>query len=309
MEGVYGHRPLKDAVRIVRAVATNQLAKLVPQAYVRVTGETGRGRDVSPPAETARYFLTCVHEYMDVLRVPRTELAGFWRDRRIVEYGPGDIPGVALLLAALGAKSVLCADRFALVRFDEYQQRVIQALVDLLPDDSSRERLRACFKEPGRFGSGLTATPISYAVTPSGLIGRDAIADIVISRAVLEHVDDLPATFRDMARALATSGCAVHKVDLKSHGLHRGNRLDFLTWPERLWSLMFSGKGAPNRLRVDQYRSEAARAGLAIDALEVCELATREEVAQIRPHLAQPFRALSDQDLACMSFWIVCRHA
>jgi hypothetical protein len=309
MEGVYGHRPLQDAVRIVRAVATNQLAKFVPQAYVRVTGETGRGRDVAPPEETARYFLTCVHEYMDLLRVPRTEISSFWRDRRIVEYGPGDIPGVALLLAGLGAKSVLCADRFSLVRFDDYQQRVIQALVDLLPDDMSRARLRGCFKEPGRFGSGLTATPIDYAVTASGLIGRDAIADIVISRAVLEHVDDLPATFRDMARALAPHAVAVHKVDLKSHGLHRGNRLDFLTWPERLWSLMFSGKGAPNRLRIDQYRNEAARAGLAIETLEVCERATHEEVRQIRPHLAPPFRSLSDEDLGCLSFWMVCRHA
>lgn len=307
MEGVYGHKPLKDAVRIARAVATNQLAKIWPQAYVRLTGETGRGRQISSPQETARYFLDCVYEYMDHLSVPRSEISTFWRDQRILEYGPGDVPGTALLLAGLGARSILCADRFGLVRFDEYQQRVVDALLQLLPDDAARQRLRACFREHGEFGSGLAETPISYSVTPSGLVGQSDIVDVVISRAVLEHVDDLPATFRDMAGALIPNGIAIHQVDLKSHGLHRGNRLDFLTWPQWLWGLMFSGKGAPNRLRVDCYRAEAANAGLEVTLLETSERATSEEVKQIRPHLATPFRALSDDDLACMSFWMVCK--
>jgi hypothetical protein len=307
MEGVYGHNPLQDAVRVARAVATNQLAKFLPRTYVRVTGETGRGRESVSPADTARYFHTCVLEYMDVLSAPRDSLTSFWRGRAIVEYGPGDIPGTALLLIGLGAKSVLCADRFSLVRFDEYQQRVIAELAALLPDEVSRDRLRACFVERGQFGSGLAPGPISYAVTPSGLIGRKGVADLVISRAVLEHVDDLPATLRDMTGVLVPGGVAVHKVDLKSHGLHRRNRLDFLTWPEQLWTLMFSGKGAPNRLRIDTYRREAPAAGLTVESLAACEQARPEEVAQIRPHLAAPFRHLSDEDLSCLSFWIVCR--
>jgi len=309
VEGVYGHRPLKDAVRVVRAVVTNQIARLLPAAYVRMTGETGRGRESATPAETAQYFLMCVHEYMDVLNASRAEISTFWRDKRIVEYGPGDIPGVALLLTGLGARSVLCVDRFQLVRFDDYQQRVVAELAGLLPDEQSRERMGGCFRNSRDFGSGIADRALSYCVTPSGLVGQSQIADIVISRAVLEHVDDLPATFRDMAAVLVPGGMAIHKVDLKSHGLHRRNRLDFLTWPERLWRLMFSGKGAPNRLRLDRYRDEASRAGLRIDLLKPCEVATAEEVAEVRPFLAVCFRSLSDEDLACLSFWMVCRHA
>lgn len=307
MEGVYGHRPLQDAMRVARAVVTNQLARFVPGAYVRMTGETGRGRESVPAQDTARYFLECIHEYMDVLGARRSELDTFWRDQQIVEYGPGDIPGAALLLAGLGAKSILCADRFALLRFDDYQRSVIKELSALLPDDASRRRLDACFKTPGHFDSGLADTVIKYVVTPSGLVGREAVADIVLSRAVLEHVDDLPATFMDMAHALRPGARAIHKVDLKSHGLHRRNRLDFLTWPERLWGMMFSSKGAPNRLRLDRYRELAPRAGLVVERIEVCERADAEELRQIRPHLAKPFKALSDDDLACLSFWIVCR--
>lgn len=308
MEGVYGHRPLSDALRIARAVATNQLARLLPAAYMRLTGETGRGREQVSPHETARYFLDCVHEYMDVLGVSRREVARFWVDRRVVEYGPGDIPGVALLLAGLGARSVLCVDRFPLLRFSDYQAAVVRELAVLLPDDTGRDRLWSCFIQPGDPAAGLARGRVQYRVSESGLVGQGIAADVVLSRAVLEHVDDLPATCRDIATVLAPGGVSVHKVDLKSHGLHRCNPLDFLTWPEGLWQAMFSHKGAPNRLRVDSYRRAVEQAGLATVRLEPCELAQAEHVAEIRPHLAAPFRTLGDEDLVWLSFWIVLRH-
>jgi SAM-dependent methyltransferase len=276
-----------------------------------MTGETGRGREQVTPDATAQYFFDCVLDYMDVLSAPRDSLATYWRDRRIVEYGPGDIPGVALLLAALGARSVLCVDRFALVRFDDYQQRTLAALAKLLPDDKCRARLRNCFGQPDNFASGLKPVAqggaVSYAITRSGLLGLRDVADMVISRAVLEHVDDLSATCRDMAQVLVPGGTAVHQVDLKSHGLHRGNRLDFLTWPEPLWKMMFSGKGAPNRLRVDSYREAIREAGIELLSMRTHEAATPDEVAQIRPYLARPFRDIHSDDLTCLSFWMVCR--
>jgi hypothetical protein len=311
MQSGYAYRPIRDSLRVVRAIATNQLARVWPRAYMRLTSETGRGPESAGDSaqETARYFMSCVHEYMDILGVARGDMSTYWKGRRLLEYGPGDVPGVALLLVGLGAQSVLCVDRFQLVRFDEYQQQVIAELCKLLPDDAARERLRACFREPGNFASGLTDGAVSYFVTQSGLINRAGIVDMVLSRAVLEHVDDLPGTFRDMSLALVSGGLAVHKVDLRSHGLHRTNRLDFLTWPDWLWRLMFSGKGVPNRVRVDRYRIEAPRAGLVVEKIEVCERATPEEVAQIHPHLAREFVNITKEDLAWLSFWMVCRRS
>ncbi len=311
MQSAYAYRPIRDSLRVVRAIATNQLARVWPRAYMRLTSETGRGPDSAGDTaeETARYFLESVYEYMDQLGVARSEVGTFWKGRKILEYGPGDTPGVALLLAGLGAQSVLCVDRFALVRFDDYQQSVIAALCKLLPDDAARDRLRGCFREPGNFASGLADGAVSYFVTQSGLLGRTAVVDMVISRAVLEHVDDLPATLRDMTAALCNGGVAAHKVDLRRHGLHRMNRLDVLTWPDWLWRLMFSGKGVPNRVRVDRYRVEAPRAGLVLQKLEVCERATQDEVAAIYPHLAREFVDITKEDLAWLSFWMVCRRA
>ena len=36
------------------------------------------------------------------------------------------------------------------------------------------------------------------------------------------------------------------------------------------------------------------------------ESRTPAEVDAVRPFLAEPFRKLSDEDLACLGFWLVC---
>jgi hypothetical protein len=96
-------------------------------------------------------------------------------------------------------------------------------------------------------------------------------------------------------------------VDLRSHGLHRSNPLDFLTWPDWLWSLMYSGKGVPNRWRVDRYRRDLAEQALQVLRLTPTTLAEPRDVAAVRPYLAEQFRALSDEDLSWLGFWLVCR--
>jgi hypothetical protein len=153
----------------------------------------------------------------------------------------------------------------------------------------------------------LADDPIRYVVRPSGLLGERAPMGLVVSRAVLEHVNDLPATFRDMRAALAPDGLAVHLVDLKSHGLQRRNPLDFLTWPEWLWTSMYSCKGVPNRLRPDAYRDAARAAGLEVVSMVPTGHARPEDIAEVRPHLAARFRHLPDDDLGWLGFWLVCR--
>jgi hypothetical protein len=128
----------------------------------------------------------------------------------------------------------------------------------------------------------------------------------VISRAVLEHVNDLRATFVDMRNVLREHGIAVHQVDLKSHGLHRRTPLDFLTWPTSLWTLMYGHKGVPNRWRVDRYRQILAELGLDTVSLEATAFAEQGSIDAVRAYLARPFRELSDEDLSWLGFWLVC---
>jgi hypothetical protein len=213
-----------------------------------------------------------------------------------------------MLMVALGAEKVYCVDRFRLLALGAKNVAVVRRLQEALPV-AARRRLDECFIEPGMPTSGFRPDRIEYIVRPGGLSGlRDRI-DLVISRAVLEHVDDLPALFVDMVAAMRDGALAAHLVDLRSHGLHRRNPLVFLTPPSRLWKRLYSHKGVPNRWRVDTYRSILATLPVSLVKLETTMRAEPRDVIDVRPGLAKEFRDLSDDDLSCLGFWLVFRKA
>lgn len=301
---MFGENKLDDIIRFGKAVATNQVARLAPRYYVRITEQTGRGGGVEHPDDVAEYFLECFHDYFRVMGIDKDSIGEFLHDKTILEYGPGDTAGVALLMCAHGASKVYCVDRFPLATFSEFSLSVFESLLRKL-DGDARKRAEQCFNKEGDPSSGLTDSMIEYLVKDNGLSGLHNKVDLVISRAVLEHVNDLDATFIDMHSALVDGGIAVHQVDLKSHGLHKRNKLDFLTWPNAIWELMYSQKGVPNRLRVDSYKKAIASSGFKLKVFEPTLLADKKEVEEVRPYLAKVFREISDEDLTWLGLWIV----
>ncbi len=301
---MYGKKPVNDAARAIRAILTNQIARITPTIYMRLVAESGRGGDDEPAAEVAGYFRRCFAEYFQQIGIEEAGIPPWLAGKRLLEYGPGDVPGVALLMLAHGAERVICVDRHALVQSGQKQIAILEHLIDALPDES-RERASRCFNSPGVPASGFRSDRFAYLVTPDGLSGLEQAVDAVFSRAVLEHVNDIDATFDDMCRALKPGGLAVHLVDLESHGLHRENPLDFLTWPAWLWRQMYSGKGVPNRWRVNRYRKILARTALEIRSMTPTKIAAGEDIAEVRPYLDEPFRTLDDGTLSWLGFWLI----
>lgn len=298
---------LKDIGRVIRAVGTDQLARVAPKFYLKLTRQTGRGAAEETPASVAEYYRRCFAEYLLVLGVQEQDALAYFQGKRILEYGPGDMPGMALLFHAHGAEQVICVDRFPMVNWSDKNRRVLETLRDGLTGEPQR-RAAAWLDMWGRECNRSSASePIHYLVTESGLSSLQHTVDLVVSRAVLEHVNDLSATFADMRRALRADGVAAHQVDLKSHGLHRRNPLDFLTWSPWLWSLMHGHKGVPNRWRVDRYRALVPEHGFDLLKLEATLRAEPRDITEVRPYLAAPFRHLADEDLAWLGFWLVVR--
>ncbi|MHB0974334.1 MAG: class I SAM-dependent methyltransferase [Thiobacillus sp.] len=298
--------PLSTLRRVVQATLTNQIARYAPSLYVQLTGQTGRGAEEVRLEMVGDYFQNCFEEYFEQLGIAKLGCTDFLRGKRILEYGPGDVPGVAILMVAHGASQVVCVDRFPMVRMSPKNVQIVKLMLERLPVPL-RDRAGACFRHATHPESGFNPQLIDYLVRPSGLSGLSNAVDLVVSRAVLEHVNDLPGTFRDMRAALKPGGIAIHLVDLKSHGLHRENPLDFLSWPTWLWSMMYSAKGVPNRLRIDAYRDAVAQSGLEVIAMKPTVLASPEDVRRVRPDLAAPFMKLPDDDLSWLGFWLVCR--
>lgn len=304
---MYGKDFKRDAIRIIKAIITNQLAHWAPRFYIMLTKQTGRGAGEDSSREVANYFKNCFTDYFNILGVYSDRVAAYLSGKHVFEYGPGDIPGVALLMIAHGAEHVTCVDRFPLLSLSPKNIEII----NLLMSDMSGEMLQRaedCFLEKGNPSSGFSSR-IRYLVRPSGLSGLYEEADLVVSRAVLEHVNNLPASFADMYKVLRKGGLAVHEIDLKSHGLHYANPLDFLTWPSNLWSWMYSHKGVPNRLRVNHYREALAATNFTIISMQSTLLAEEQDVESVRPYLAEPFENISDEDLSWLGFWIVLNKA
>jgi Methyltransferase domain len=305
---VYSENRTRDLVLFTKAVLSNQLARVAPAAYVRLTRQTGRGEgNEESPEQIADYFSKCFHDYGRQLGFDDAGFDTFLAGKLVLEYGPGDILGMALLLYAHGARAVHCFDRFPLYSASEKNLRVYEHLMASL-SGGTRDRFASAFVENGRPASGFRPEAVAYFVSPDGLSGASRKYDLILSRAVLEHVGDLGGTVRDIAAALELGGVSIHEVDLRSHGLDRYRPFDFLTWPDSAYRLMFSEKGFPNRWRLNTYRTLFEQAGLHIRRLEPTARLPAEQVSLIEPHLASPLRGVSRDELAWMGFWVVVEH-
>lgn len=310
MEGrsLYSENRARDVVLFAKAVLSNQLARFAPAAYMQLTRQTGRGELEQTPDQIANYFIKCFDDYRSQLSLDEAEFATFLAGKQVLEYGPGDILGVALLMYAHGAEAVHCFDRFPLNSASAKNLRVYEHLLDSL---GQRERARAdtAFVERGKPASGFDLSRVRYFVSRDGLSGADHQYDLVISRAVLEHVDNLTGTMNDVAKALKPGGVSIHEVDLRSHGLDRYQTFDFLTWPNPLYRLMFSQKGFPNRWRLNKYRELIAQSGLQINKIEPVGRLSVEEIRLIEPHLPSVLRGVSHEELSWTGFWMILEFA
>jgi hypothetical protein len=303
---LYSENILKDVNTVVKAILTNQIAKFAPSYYVSLTKQTGRGSESESPESIKKYFVECFDDYLKHLEVTKLSAETYFKNKVVLEYGPGNILGVALLLYANGAQRVDCVDRFPLNKNSSETDAVYTAILNTLEADK-RSRAESAFKVTGDPLSGFREEAINYIVTPDGLSGAENRYDIVLSRAVLEHVNRLDKTFKDIKTALKNTGVSIHQVDLNSHGLDRYTKLDFLTWNRHIYWLMYSHKGYPNRYRIDYYKQLMEANQLTPVKLKPTKTVDQKDIELIRPHLDAQFKRVSNEDLSWLGFWMVLK--
>jgi len=305
---LYTENTLKDVVLFSKAFLSNQLAKISPKIYVALTHQTGRGREEDDAQQIANYFIECFHDYRKHLNLNKEDFKSYLNKKTILEYGPGDILGVALLFYAYGANRVHAVDQFPLSKMSKKNVDVYLQIFNSL-EKNERERAKAAFNENGKPESGFNTNAINYQITKNGLSNVHKEYDLVISRAVLEHVSYLKETILDIKHSMKDDGVSLHQVDLKSHGLDRYTEFDFLTWPTAIYKLMYSNKGFPNRWRVDKYKELTENSGLSIKRLIPTGRIHKEKLNIIYPKIAKEFCSISSDELSWLGFWIVLEHA
>ena len=291
------------------------------------------GRKENPMGATHRGFaLEESLDYIDAVFADYERYAGLTGEaiegKTILELGPGDSFGVALRFIAAGAAKVITADRFIPIR-DSGQQRAIYEGVMSRMSSVDRERVDDVLTAHGidlpavsidvRAGVGIEEAPAQIG---------EASVDVIVSRAVLEHVFDLDTAFAAMHRLLKPGGRMADKVDLRDHGLFTDggqDALEFLTVSDRLYRWMGEeSAGLPNRKLQGFYERTLAERGYETEFLTTHLAGIEEEVEphvpseqglpanapleaveKIRPRLLPRFRSLSATELAVAGFWVI----
>jgi SAM-dependent methyltransferase len=209
------------------------------------------------------YIQGVVADYLQYAGVDESFVVG----KRFLEVGPGDNLGVALALLAKGADHVTCFDRFQ--PFAD-QSRNLAVYRGLYESFAEQEQARAAEFMTFSSDGGVVFCPkrlhCQYGVAIETWKPA-AKFDVVLSRAVLEHVFDLDRAWNAMTRALRPGGQMWHKVDLRHHGYFgQFHPLYFLSIENRLWTLVSSPDPTLNRKRLSDYRR------LAEDTFEDYEL-------------------------------------
>lgn len=210
------------------------------------------------------------------------DLAG----RRVLELGPGPDLGTGAVMLALGAASYTAADLFPLAAdtpssfYDGLASRIGRPI------------------DPGQLAYRVTSFP--------DMPGLEGPFDVVVSNAALEHFDDVPATFARLAELVPPGGVMCHHIDGMVHmrGIRPRDPLNLLRYPDWIYRAM-SFPGVPNRLRSSDFLMAARSTGWS--ARVVPDLvAPASYLDGVRSGLSRAWRGKPDDDLAMLTFTLVC---
>ena len=126
--------------------------------------------------------------------------------------------------------------------------------------------------------------------------------DIIVSNAVLEHVQNPDILFSSMSSLLKPGGIMVHSADLKSHELHYKTDLDFLTISDRLWKWMTFYRGAPNRLRKSDFEKLLQRYDFELESFKVTSSISPEKIESFKTRYPEHASRFTTDDLLCGGF-------
>lgn len=282
--------------------------------------------------ESIDYILTQFEDYLQYSGLKVEDLQG----KKIFELGFGDNVGVALKFIAVGARQVVCLDKFYSKRDMGHQLEIYRALRSRLTDEE-RKRFDAAvtLSSTVELNSDKVRCIYGVDVENAGELQNDEKFDIVLSRGAIQDIYEPDAAFRAMDQILKPGGLMLHKIDLSDQGMFRANGMNpltFLTIPESVYKLMALNSGKPNRKLTSYYRDVMTNLGydpsiLVTDIIGVGDVgkgalhphkasiklgedyseATLELIREIRSKLQARYRELPDLELMVDGIFLIAK--
>jgi SAM-dependent methyltransferase len=256
--------------------------------------------------------------------------------RVVAELGPGDSLGIGIAALLSGVESY-CA--FDVVNYSR-SERNLKILEEILllfetrapvPDEAEFPKLfprlnnysfpcnilgndtlaksllptrvsaiRTALKKSSQTGDYMSCISYSVPWNASSVLRENSI-DLVLSQAVLEHVDELENAYSSMYRWLKPGGYMSHEIDFKSHGTTRDWNGHW-SYGDVLWRIV-RGKRAYllNREPLSSHLRYAESAGFDLKWLSKVHMSMQTPRRDLAPRFAQ----LDDNDLTVSSTYLL----
>lgn len=132
---------------------------------------------------------------------------------------------------------------------------------------------------------------------------RENSVDLILSQAVLEHIDELENTYQAMNQWLINGGKMTHDIDFKSHGFTKSWNGHW-TLSEREWKIVRGGRiYAINRKPFSTHLYYMKKFGFNVITKELKTLPSKIEVDQ----LSAAFSELSNEDISVSGMYIIAK--
>lgn len=253
-------------------------------------------------------------------------------DKRVLEIGPGDNLGVALMFVASGASHVVALDKFRAPEDATRSRELWNALRTQL-DDRARARLDRAVSRNGTMEldpDRLRYLP-GHAIETCPTALEPASFDYIVSRAALQEIHEIDAAFSAMDRLLRPGGLMIHRLDFRDYGMFSAegmHPLTFLTIPDVVYRWMSTATRKPNRRLREFYRQRLAEWGYDVRVLATHVLGNEHDldphketlepdvdytdanldlIHRIRPRLRPEFNRCSDDELLTSGIVLVGR--
>jgi len=250
--------------------------------------------DISSALERHRWLC----ERLRRLLPPDLALAG----ARVCEAGAGDCLAAAAMLVGLGAAHATLVEIEPAV-INEKQLQILAALrkegFPVEPDI-----IRATPR-----GYELDGARVEYQVGFMDDFVSKERCDLVYSYCVLEHVENFDTFFGACFRTTAPGGRNLHVFDLGGHGMLEDPipPLDFQTYPDWLYNLMYPPFHRATRRFLSDYLAAFERNGFVVETVTPLRTVDQDYYESIRPKLRPAARRVPEAELAVIEVAVLVR--
>lgn len=217
----------------------------------------------------------------------------------VVEIGPGDSLGVGHMATLTGTKKYIATDIIDRKNFAPISRADLKLMLEQkipIPEVRKIKPVLDILEFPS-FINLSDHTDISFSLSQQL---PHSFADLVISQAAMEHVENLDQTIRSISSWLKVGGVSSYQVDLKSHQTHdlwNGHwTFNDLEWKVVRGTLPY----LINRASFSEHLDLHKKHGLRVIGTKV--VTTPSTLS--RKRLAKRFKKLSEEDMTVSSAYI-----